>query len=76
MAQEDQAIHDEHERVVRYAAEMGIGRDLIDAAAAVPFEKIRVLSRDDIARRFVDEVTVKGKTVPLKVYEVTEENWK
>jgi len=30
----------------------------------------------DIITRFVADVIVKGKTVPLKVFEVTEENWK
>ncbi len=33
---------------------MGIGRALIDAAAAVPFEKIRALSRDEIVRFGID----------------------
>lgn len=48
------STRDAHEKVVRYAAEMGVGRALIDAAAAVPFEKIRALSREEIASFGID----------------------
>ena len=47
-------VHDTHVRLTRYAAEMGIGRGLIDAAAATPFETIRVLTRDEVAQFGID----------------------
>jgi hypothetical protein len=47
-------VHDTHARLTRYAAEMGIGRGLIDAAAATPFETIRLLTRDEIAQFGID----------------------
>ena len=47
-------VHDSHARLARYAAEMGIGPALIDAAAATPFETIRLLTRDEIARFGID----------------------
>jgi hypothetical protein len=47
-------VHDTHARLTRYAAEMGIGRGLIDAAAATPFETIRLLTRDEVARFGID----------------------
>ena len=47
-------VHDAHARLVRYASEMGIGPALIDAAAATPFETIRLLTRDEIARFGID----------------------
>lgn len=47
-------VHDTHARLTRYAAEMGIGRGLIDAAAATPFETIRLLTRDEVAQFGID----------------------
>ena len=47
-------VHDAHARLTRYASEMGIGPALIDAAAATPFETIRLLTRDEIARFGID----------------------
>ena len=47
-------VHDTHARLARYASEMGIGSALIDAAAATPFETIRLLTRDEIARFGID----------------------
>ena len=47
-------VHDAHARLVRYASEMGIGPALIEAAAATPFESIRLLTRDEIARFGID----------------------
>ena len=47
-------IRSAHGGVARYAAEMGIGRALIDAAAAVPHETIRYLTRGEIARFGID----------------------
>jgi hypothetical protein len=47
-------VHDAHARLARYASEMGIGPALIDAAAATPFESIRLLTRDEIARFGID----------------------
>jgi hypothetical protein len=48
------SIREAHSRVARYATEMGIGRELVEAAAAVPFEKIRALTRDEIVRFGID----------------------
>jgi len=58
------SIREAHGRVARYAAEMGIGRELIDAAAGTPFEKVRVLTRAEIVRFGVDrrEFTQSGWT--------------
>jgi len=47
-------VHDAHARLARYASEMGIGPALIDAAAATPFETIRLLTRDEIAKFGID----------------------
>jgi hypothetical protein len=47
-------IRDAHERVARYAAQMGIGRALIDAAAAIPFQSVRALTRAEIIRFGID----------------------
>ncbi len=47
-------VHDTHARLARYASEMGIGSALIDAAAATPFETIRLLTRDEIAKFGID----------------------
>jgi len=47
-------IRDAHERVARYAAQMGIGRGLVDAAAAIPFQSVRVLTRGEIVRFGID----------------------
>jgi hypothetical protein len=47
-------IREAHERVARYAAQMGISRDVVEIAAAVPFEKVRFLSREEIARFGID----------------------
>ena len=44
-----------HSRVARYAAEMGISRGLIDAAAAVPHDTIRFITREEIARFGIDK---------------------
>jgi len=44
-----------HSHVARYAAEMGISRALIDAAAAVPNETIRFITREEIARFGIDK---------------------
>ncbi|MGB9369082.1 MAG: hypothetical protein WCE79_24015, partial [Xanthobacteraceae bacterium] len=44
-----------HGRVAQYAAEMGIGRELVDAAAAIPFEKVRALTRAEIVRFGIDK---------------------
>ena len=44
-----------HGRVARYAAEMGVGRELVDAAAAIPFEKVRALTRAEIVRFGIDK---------------------
>jgi hypothetical protein len=49
------SIREAHGRVARYAAEMGIGRELVDAAAATPFEKVRVLTRAEIVRFGIDK---------------------
>ena len=47
-------VHDAHARLARYASEMGIGPALIDAAAATPFESIRLLTREEIANFGID----------------------
>ena len=47
-------VHDAHARLARYASEMGIGPALIDTAAATPFESIRLLTRDEIAKFGID----------------------
>jgi hypothetical protein len=44
-----------HGRVARYAAEMGISPALIDAAAAVPNDTIRFITREEIARFGIDK---------------------
>lgn len=44
-----------HSHVARYAAEMGISRALVDAAAAVPNDTIRFISREEIARFGIDK---------------------
>jgi hypothetical protein len=49
------SIREAHGRVARYAAEMGIGRELVEAAAAVPFEKVRALTRAEIVRFGIDK---------------------
>src|SRR5262249_29559647 len=49
------SIREAHRGVARYAAEMGIGRELVDAAAATPFEKVRVLTRPELVRFGVDK---------------------
>jgi hypothetical protein len=43
-----------HERVAQYAAEMGFGRAVVDAAAAVPFETVRYLKREELVRFGID----------------------
>jgi hypothetical protein len=43
-----------HDRVARYAAEMGFSRAIVDAAAAVPFEKVRYLKREEIVQFGID----------------------
>jgi len=43
-----------HTHVARYAAEMGISRALVDAAAAIPNDTIRFLTREEIARFGID----------------------
>ncbi|MEJ0076217.1 MAG: hypothetical protein WDO17_12345 [Alphaproteobacteria bacterium] len=48
------SIREAHARVARYAAEMGVGRELVEAAAATPFEKVRVLTRAEIIRFGID----------------------
>jgi hypothetical protein len=48
-------IREAHKRVAQYAAEMSIGRDLVDAAAAIPFEKVRALTRAEIVRFGIDK---------------------
>jgi hypothetical protein len=48
-------IRKAHGRVAQYAAEMGIGRELVDAAAAIPFEKVRALTRAEIIRFGIDK---------------------
>jgi hypothetical protein len=50
-------IREAHARVARYAAQMGISREVVEAAAAVPFEKVRYLSRDEIVRFGIDPRT-------------------
>jgi hypothetical protein len=40
--------------LARYIAEMGIGRGLFDAAAAIQHERLRYISRDEIARFGID----------------------
>jgi hypothetical protein len=47
-------IREAHGRVARYAADMGIARGLVDAAAAVPSQKIRFITRDEIVRFGID----------------------
>jgi hypothetical protein len=49
------SIRTAHGRVARYAAEMGISRALIDAAAAVPAETLRFITREEIARFGIDK---------------------
>lgn len=49
------SIREAHGRVARYAAEMGIGRELVEAAAAIPFEKVRALTRAEIVRFGIDK---------------------
>jgi hypothetical protein len=41
-------------QLARYAAEMGISGALIEAATAVPHEKLRFITRDEIARFGID----------------------
>lgn len=48
-------IRKAHGRVAQYAAEMGVGRELVDAAAAIPFEKVRALTRAEIVRFGIDK---------------------
>jgi hypothetical protein len=48
------SIREAHARVARYAAEMGISYELVDAAAAVPFETLRVLTRAELVRFGID----------------------
>src|SRR6185369_13786015 len=48
------SIREAHGRVARYAAEMGIDRELVEAAAAIPFEKVRALTRAEIVRFGID----------------------
>lgn len=48
-------IRKAHGRVAQYAAEMGIGRELVEAAAAIPFEKVRALTRAEIVRFGIDK---------------------
>ena len=48
-------IRKAHGRVAQYAAEMGIGRELVDAAAAIPFEKVRALTRAEVVRFGIDK---------------------
>ena len=48
-------IRKAHGRVAHYAAEMGIGRELVEAAAAIPFEKVRALTRAEIVRFGIDK---------------------
>jgi hypothetical protein len=43
-----------HERVAQYAAEMGLGRAVVDAAAAVPFDTVRYLKREELVRFGID----------------------
>lgn len=54
LAANSSAVHDTHARLARYASEMGIGTALIDAAAATPFQTIRLLTRNEIARFGID----------------------
>jgi len=49
------SIREAHSRVARYAAEMGIGRELVDTAAGTPFEKLRVLTRAEMVRFGIDK---------------------
>ena len=49
------SIRTAHGRVARYAAEMGISRALVDAAAAVPAETLRFITREEIARFGIDK---------------------
>ena len=41
-------------KLARYIAEMGIGRGLFEAAAAIEHERLRYISRDEIARFGID----------------------
>jgi len=47
-------IREAHARVARYAAAMGIGSGVVDAAAKVPFDQVRYLSRDEIVQFGID----------------------
>ena len=49
------SIRTAHGRVARYAAEMGISRALVDAAAAVPTETVRFITREEIVRFGIDK---------------------
>ncbi|MEN3380113.1 MAG: hypothetical protein V7608_157 [Hyphomicrobiales bacterium] len=49
------SIRTAHGRVARYAAEMGISRALVDAAAAVPADTVRFITREEIAQFGIDK---------------------
>lgn len=47
-------IREGNGKIARYAAEMDLSRALVDAAAAVPNDKMRFMTRDEIARFGID----------------------
>jgi hypothetical protein len=47
-------IHEAHARVARYATAMGVSPAVVDAAAKVPFDQVRFLSRDEIVQFGID----------------------
>jgi hypothetical protein len=48
-------VREGNRKIARYAAEMEVSRALVDAAAAVPNDQLRFLSRDEIARFGIDQ---------------------
>jgi hypothetical protein len=47
-------IREAHARVARYATAMGISPAVVDAAAKVPFDQVRFLTRDEIVQFGID----------------------
>jgi hypothetical protein len=48
-------VREGNRKIARYAAEMDVSRALVDAAAAVPNDQLRFLTRDEIARFGIDQ---------------------